>query len=66
MNRYYVKCRHTNYYGVKNDTIPLIVDAKTKKAATAKIYDIYNIDKIVEFTNSKPIHKYDFHGKRIG
>jgi hypothetical protein len=66
VKRYYAKCLHTNYYGEKDDAITLSVDAKTKKEAEDKIYEKYNIDSIIEFTNVKSIHRYNFEGKRIG
>jgi hypothetical protein len=65
MNRYYAKCSYVNCYG-EDDVIPLIVDAKSKKEAKIKIHEKYHIGSIVEFTNVKPIHRYDFNGKRIG
>jgi hypothetical protein len=65
MKRYYIKCRHTSYSG-ESDVITLSLDAKSKKEATSKLHEKYNIDSIIKFTNVKPIHRYNYEGKRIG
>jgi hypothetical protein len=65
MNRYYADCLHTNYCGVEDDPVMVIVDARTEEAAITKIHNKYHIDSIVRFSHIQPIHRYSNAGKRI-